>query len=73
MERNNPNLQQLKETYPTGARVKLLQMEDPQAPPLGTKGTVQGVDDIGSILVLWDTGSRLSVLYEVDEVKKIND
>lgn len=33
-------------------------MDDPQAPPIGTKGTVQGVDDIASIRVHWDNGSQ---------------
>ena len=49
-------LQALRERYPKGARVELVQMDDPQAPPIGTKGTVIGVDDIGSVMVAWDTG-----------------
>ena len=57
----------LKEQYPAGTRIMLKRMEDIQAPPFGTLGTVQGVDDIGSILVQWDNGSTLSVT-EVDEV-----
>jgi hypothetical protein len=32
----------LREHYPAGTRVELLQMDDPQAPPIGTKGTVIG-------------------------------
>ena len=46
-------------------------MDNPQAPPSGTHGTVVGIDDIGSILVHWDTGSSLNVIYGVDSVKKI--
>ena len=57
--------------YPAGTRVELLEMDDPQAPPEGTKGTVRGVDDTGSILVAWDNGSSLNVLYGVDRVKVI--
>lgn len=60
----------LKEQYPAGTRIMLKQMDDAQAPPFGTLGTVQGVDAIGSILVQWDNGSTLSVT-EVDEVVKI--
>ena len=41
-------------------------MDDIQAPPAGTKGTVRGVDDIGSIMVSWDNGSSLSVAYSED-------
>ena len=33
--------------YPKGARVELIRMDDPQAPPIGTKGTVLGVDAFG--------------------------
>lgn len=63
----------LRQRYPKGARVELLQMEDPQAPPIGTKGTVIGVDDIGSIMVQWDTGSSLSVVYGEDACKIVKE
>nr|WP_302595252.1 DUF4314 domain-containing protein [uncultured Dialister sp.] len=43
-----------------------MQMDDAQAPPIGTKGTVVGVDDTGSLLVHWDNGSTLTVLYGID-------
>jgi hypothetical protein len=46
--------------------VELLQMEDTQAPPVGTTGTVIGVDDTGSLMVRWDNGSGLNVLYGID-------
>ena len=39
----------IKRSYPKGTRVVLEHMDDIQAPPKGTKGTVIGVDDIGSI------------------------
>ena len=50
---------------------KLLEMEDPFAPPIGTLGTVIGVDDIGSILVSWDNGQSLNVLYGIDKIMKL--
>ena len=59
-------IRNLREHYPAGARVELLQMDDVQAPPIGTKGTVVGVDDAGSIMVRWDNGSGLSVAYGMD-------
>ena len=34
--------------YPAGTRVELVRMDDAQAPPVGTKGTVKGVDDTGT-------------------------
>lgn len=63
---------ELLKKYPIGSRVKLLKMDDVQAPPIGTKGTVVGVDDIGSILVSWDNGSSLNVVDGVDKIKKID-
>ena len=48
-----------------------MQMDDAQAPPIGTAGTVTGVDDTGSILVDWDNGSGLNVIYGEDIVRKI--
>ena len=46
----------LREKYSEGKRVELVKMDDPQAPPKGTLGTVRGVDDAGHILVNWDNG-----------------
>ena len=57
-----------KETYSIGMRVRLLKMEDTQAPPIGTEWTVQAADDVGAVMVAWDTGSSLNVLLDVDEI-----
>ena len=59
-------VENLRKEYPVGCRVELVYMEDPQAPPIGTKGTVRGVDDTGSIMVAWENGSRLNVVYGED-------
>ena len=59
-------LDALKRNFKAGMRVQLDRMEDIQAPPIGTKGTVRGVDDIGNILVSWDNGSSLNVVYGED-------
>ena len=64
-------LEKLRKDYPMGTRVKLVRMDDEQAPPMETKGTVLGVDDAGSIMVSWDNGSHLSVIYGEDEVVKL--
>lgn len=62
----------MRKQYPNGTRVELLKMDDAQALPLGTEGTVTGVDDTGSILVNWDNGSSLNVIYGEDLVKKVS-
>lgn len=59
--------------YPAGTRVELVRMDDAQAPPVGTKGTVKGVDDTGSLLMRWDNGSGLNVVYGEDVVRKVGD
>lgn len=64
-------LELIRKEYPKGSRIELLEMEDLQAPPIGTRGTVVGVDDIGSLLVNWDNGCGLNVVYGVDVVRKI--
>jgi hypothetical protein len=69
---NQETLERLRKQYPVGTRVKLVKMDDIQAPPVGTLGTVMGVDDIGSIMVSWDNGSSLSVVYGEDICSVIN-
>ena len=64
-------LASLRERFPQGARVELLRMDVPQTPPIGTRGTVRGVDDTGSIMVAWDSGGSLNVLFGVDECRKV--
>lgn len=67
-------LKTIKESYPAGCRVELTHMNDPYNTTLfpGARGTVVGVDDIGTIHVKWDCGSRLGVVYGEDSCIKIN-
>ena len=65
-------LRQLQAEFPAGTRIELVSMDDPQAPPVGTKGTVRLVDAIGSLVVDWDNGSGLNVIYGEDVVKKLD-
>lgn len=64
-------VERIRKEFPSGTRVELLRMDDPQAPPIGTQGTVLGVDDIGSIMVAWDNGCGLSVAYGEDICRKV--
>ena len=64
-------VERVRKEYPVGTRVILEQMEDPQAPPVGTLGTVIGVDDTASLLMKWDNGSGLNVVYGEDRVTKM--
>ena len=66
-------VERVRSQYPVGTRVELVQMDDVQAPPVGTKGTVWGVDDTASIMVHWDNGSGLNVVYLEDRCRIINE
>ena len=70
---NKETVERVRSQYPVGTRVELVQMDDMQAPPIGTKGTVQGVDDTASIMVKWDSGSGLHVVYGEDKCRRISD
>ena len=64
-------LARLREEYPAGTRVELIEMNDPyrEMPP-GLKGTVQMVDDAGGIHINWDNGSTLAAIHGFDKIKK---
>lgn len=66
-------VERIRKQYPAGCRVELLRMNDVQAPPIGTKGTVTDADDTASIMVNWDNGSRLNVVYGEDICRRCDD
>ena len=70
---NKDTVERIRRDYPAGTRVELVQMDDVLAPPIGTKGTVKDVDDTGSLLMRWDNGSGLNVVYGEDIVRKVGD
>lgn len=62
----------LREKYPVGLRVELTHIEDIYTRLTeGAKGTVMGVDDMGTIHVKWDCGSTLGLIYGVDSCRAI--
>ena len=56
---NKGTVEKLRKVYPVGTRVELVSMDDFQAPPLGTKGIVKGVDDTGSPAEFINRGGRI--------------
>lgn len=66
-------VEMVRRQYPKGCRVELVRMDDVQAPPIGTKGTVIGVDDAANVMVKWDNGSGLNVVYDEDACRKIGE
>lgn len=70
---SDKELQNLRERYPNGTCVQLIHMDDPWNTKVtpGCEGTVRCVDDMGTIHVNWDCGSRLGLVYGVDKFTKL--
>ena len=65
-------VERLRQRYPAGTRIVLHSMDDAQAPPPGTMGTVVYVDDMGQLGVEWDNGSALSLIPGEDSFSKVS-
>ena len=66
-------LKKLREDYPPGTKVELIEMHDQYRDmPAGLTGEVTGVDDTGTIHVAWCNGSSLGCLYGIDYLKRID-
>ena len=60
-------LQAMREEFEPGTVIVLDKMEDPyRSIPIGTKGVVSHVDDIGTIHAKWENGVQLGLVYGVD-------
>ena len=65
-------VERIRREYPVGTRVELISMQDEYTKlAAGEKGTVIGVDDIGTIHMNWDCGSCLGIAYGEDLCKKV--
>ena len=58
--------------YPIGTRVRLIQMDDYQAPISGTLGTINNIDDLGDLMVSWDDGSSLKLIVGIDDFEVVS-
>lgn len=63
------NIKYLKEKYQKGQRVECIDMQDAQAVPSGTQGTIKFIDDMGTIHVAWDNGQSLGLIDGEDSFK----
>ena len=72
MEVNRQRVQGIKAMYPKGTRIELTHMNDTYAPiPPGTRGTVDFVDDIGTLHMKWSNGRTLGVVPCEDSFRKL--
>ena len=59
--------------YAKGARVELVSMFDPYTTlKPGDRGTVNFVDDTGTVFTDWDNGSTLGAVYGEDEIRLLS-
>jgi len=66
-------LKRLREQYPVGCMVELIEMNDPYRDmPAGMTGKVMHVDDAGDVHVAWSNGSTLAAVYRVDKIRRID-
>lgn len=66
-------VEKIKKEYPSGTKVELVKMNDPyRKMPAGMTGTVECVDDTGTIHVDWNNGCHLGIVYGEDSCKKID-
>ena len=64
---NQDKVKEIKQKYPKGTRIMLNSMDDPHHPvPSGTLGTVETVDDMGTIHMKWDNGQSLGLIVGED-------
>lgn len=75
MSMNFPSKQtveRVRSQYPQGTRIELVSMSDPYTTlKPGDRGTVNFVDDTGTVFVDWDSGSSLGAVYGEDVIRKL--
>ena len=66
--------QRMKDNYPPGTRIMLLQMgDDPHPVEPNTRGTVKFVDDMGTLHCDFDNGRQLGVVPGEDSFRKLTE
>lgn len=66
-------IEELRKTYPQGTKLRLISMDDVQAPQPGTIGTVDFIDDAGTIHMRWETGSSLGLIPGTDMFEVVKE
>ena len=66
--------QRMKDNYPPGTRIMLLQMgDDPRPIEPNTRGMVRAVDDMGTLHCDFDNGRQLGVVPGEDSFRRLTE
>lgn len=72
--KSRKEVEKIKEQYPVGTRIELICMDDPYTPiESGMKGTVNIIDDAGTLHMKWDNGRTLGIVPGEDQFKVIGE
>lgn len=71
-EKQRNRAEYLKKAYPSGTRIVLNSMgDDPRPIQSGMRGTVEAVDDIGTVHCNFDNGRRLGLIEGEDDFRTL--
>jgi len=66
-------VERIKEQYPVGTRIELIHMDDSYAPvEPRIQGTIDFIDDAGTLHMKWDNGRTLGIVPGEDHFKVIS-
>ena len=73
-ERQRRKAEYLKQAYPPGTRIVLNSMgNDPRPIKSGMRGTVEAVDDIGTVHCRFDDGRILGLIEKEDDFRALTE
>ena len=73
-ERQKREAEYLKKAYPRGTRIVLNSMDnDPRPIKSGMRGTVEAVDDIGTVHCEFDNGRSLGLIEGEDDFRALTE
>jgi hypothetical protein len=69
---NKEQVERVRQSYPQGTRIKVASISDPYSKlTAGSRGTVDFVDDTGSLFCVFDNGEHIGLLYGIDGYCKV--
>jgi hypothetical protein len=71
---NKQTVERVRAEFPPDTRIEVTAFSDPYSKlTVGSRGTVEFVDDTASLFCVFDNGERIGLLYGVDGYRKVGD